>query len=125
MAHFAEIDENNVVLRILVVDNEQEHRGQEFLSEDLGLGGRWIQTSYNGNFRKMFAGINYTYNEELDIFLPPKPFESWILNETLGQWDPPVERPTIDIDKATIWIEETQSWIIEDRPKIEDYDNNQ
>ena len=125
MAHFAEIDENNVVLRILVVDNEQEHRGQEFLSEDLGLGGRWIQTSYNGNFRKIFAGINYTYNEELDIFLPPKPFESWILNETLGQWDPPVERPTIDIDKATIWIEETQSWIIEDRPKIEDYDNNQ
>ena len=125
MAHFAEIDENNVVLRILVVDNEQEHRGQEFLSEDLGLGGRWIQTSYNGNFRKMFAGINYTYNEELDIFLPPKPFESWILNETLGQCDPPVERPTIDIDKATIWIEETQSWIIEDRPKIEDYDNNQ
>jgi hypothetical protein len=125
MAHFAEIDENNVVLRVLVVDNEQEHRGQEFLSEDLGLGGRWIQTSYNGNFRKMFAGINYTYNEELDIFLPPKPFESWILNETLGQWDPPVERPTIDIDKATIWVEETQSWIIEDRPKIEDYDNNQ
>jgi hypothetical protein len=124
MAHFAEIDENNVVLRVLVVDNEQEHRGQEFLSEDLGLGGRWIQTSYNGNFRKMFAGINYTYNEELDIFLPPKPFESWILNETLGQWDPPVERPTIDIDKATIWVEETQSWIIEDRPKIEDYDNN-
>ena len=125
MAHFAEVDENDIVLRVLVVGNDQEHRGQEFLSEDLGLGGRWIQTSYNGNFRKMFAGINYTYNEELDIFLPPKPFESWILNETLGQWDPPVERPTIDIDKATIWIEETQSWIIEDRPKIEDYDNNQ
>lgn len=119
MAHFAEINENNVVLRVLVVDNEQEHRGQEFLSEDLGLGGRWIQTSYNGNFRKMFAGVNYTYNEELDIFLPPKPFESWVLNETLGQWDPPVERPIIDEDKATIWVEETQSWIIEDRPKIE------
>jgi hypothetical protein len=118
MAHFAEINENNIVLRVLVVDNEQEHRGQEFLSEDLGLGGTWIQTSYNGNFRKMFAGVNFMYNKKLDIFLPPKPFESWILNETLGQWDPPIERPTVDDTKATIWVEETQSWIIEDKPKI-------
>jgi hypothetical protein len=66
----------------------------------------------------MFAGIGYTYNEELDIFLPPKPFESWILNTTLGQWDPPVSRPVVDEDKATIWVEETQSWIVEDRPVI-------
>ncbi len=86
MAHFAEIDENNVVLRVLVVDNEHEHRGHEFLSQDLGLGGTWIQTSYNGNFRKTFAGMGFVYNEELDIFLPPKPFESWILNTELGQY---------------------------------------
>lgn len=118
MAHFAEINEDNVVLRVLVVDNEQEHRGQDFLSEDLGLGGIWIQTSYNGNFRKMYAGVGYTYNQELDIFLPPKPFESWILNSELGQWDPPIDRPIVDEDKATIWVEETQLWIIEDRPNI-------
>jgi hypothetical protein len=57
MAHFAEIDSDNKVLRVLVVDNEQEHRGQEFLAEDLGLGGTWIQTSYNANFGGKFAGI--------------------------------------------------------------------
>ena len=116
MAHFAQIDENNVVLQVLVVPNEEEHRGEEFLSIDLNLGGRWVQTSYNGNIRKMFAGVGYTYNETLDIFLPPKPFESWVLNESLGQWDPPIERPIVDDDKATIWNEETQTWLIENRP---------
>jgi hypothetical protein len=116
MAHFAQIDNNNVVIQVLVVPNEEEHRGEEFLSNDLGLGGRFIQTSYNGNIRKMFAGIGYTYNETLDIFLPPKPFESWVLNETLGQWDPPIERPIVDEDKATMWHEDTQTWSVEDRP---------
>ncbi len=116
MAHFAEIDENNVVLRVLVVDNEQEHRGQEFLSEDLGLGGTWIQTSYNGNFRKMFAGVGFIYNEELDIFLPPKPFESWVLNMELGQWDSPVERPTHVVGTSQIWDEDNQTWIIGETP---------
>lgn len=116
MAHFAQIDDNNVVTQVLVVPNEEEHRGQEYLSEDLNLGGRWIQTSYNGNIRKMFAGVGYTYNETLDIFLPPKPFESWVLNQTLGQWDPPIARPIVDEDKATIWKEDTQIWSIEDRP---------
>jgi hypothetical protein len=62
MAHFAEIDSDNKVLRVLVVDNEQEHRGQEFLSNDLGLGGTWIQTSYNANFGGKFAGIGDTWN---------------------------------------------------------------
>lgn len=67
MAHFAEIDENNIVKRVLVVDNSQEHRGEEFLNE-LGLSGRWIQTSYNSNFRGMFAGVGCVYNEVEDIF---------------------------------------------------------
>lgn len=116
MAHFAQIDDNNIVIQVLVVPNEEEHRGEEFLSNDLGLGGRFIQTSYNGNIRKMFAGVGYIYNEELDIFLPPKPFESWVLNETLGQWDPPVERPFVNGNKATIWHEDTQTWSIEDSP---------
>jgi hypothetical protein len=84
MAHFAEIDENNIVLRVLVVDNSQEHRGQEFLANDLGLGGKWIQTSYNNNFRGRYAGIGFTYNEEDDIFedlRPPDIIEEIVIDE--------------------------------------------
>ena len=75
MAHFAEIDSNNKVLRVLVVDNSQEHRGQEFLANDCGLGGTWIQTSYNSNIRGKFAGIGDTYIPELDEFVAPEPEE--------------------------------------------------
>jgi hypothetical protein len=71
MAHFAEIDNENKVLRVLVVDDSQEHRGQDFLATDLGLGGTWIQTSYNHNFRKQFAGIGYTYDAVNDEFIAP------------------------------------------------------
>jgi hypothetical protein len=72
MAHFAEIDSNNTVLRVLVVHNDLEHRGADFLANDLGLGGTWIQTSYNGNIRKNYAGIGYTYDSVRDAFIPPK-----------------------------------------------------
>ena len=71
MAHFAEIDSNNVVLRVLVVADEQEHRGQEFLANDCNLGGTWIQTSYNGNIRSKFAGIGDIYDEVNDEFYSP------------------------------------------------------
>ena len=71
MAHFAKIDENNKVVEVLVVDNSQEHRGQEFLAVDCGLGGTWIQTSYNGNFRGKFAGIGDIYDAENDVFITP------------------------------------------------------
>ena len=71
MAHFAEIDNHNKVVRVLVVDNSQEHRGQEFLADELGLGGRWIQTSYNANFRGKYAGIGDTYDEANDVFIAP------------------------------------------------------
>ena len=71
MAHFAEIDENNIVLRVLGLDNSLESEGQTFLSETLGLGGRWIQTSYNANFRGCFAGIGYSYDPIQDIFIAP------------------------------------------------------
>lgn len=71
MAHFAEIDSNNKVLRVLVVDNSQEHRGQDFLANELGLGGTWIQTSYNANFRGKYAGIGDTYDPVQDIFITP------------------------------------------------------
>lgn len=73
MAHFAEIDNNNIVLRVLVVSNEFEHQGHDFLANDLGLGGTWVQTSYNGNMRKNYAGIGFTYDPVRDAFIPPKP----------------------------------------------------
>jgi hypothetical protein len=71
MAHFAQIDDNNVVINVVVVPNEQEHRGQEFLAEDLRLGGRWIQTSYNAKFRNKYAGIGDYYDEVEDVFISP------------------------------------------------------
>lgn len=71
MAHFAKIDENNKVVEVLVVDNSQEHRGQEFLAVDCGLGGTWIQTSYNGNIRGKYAGVGDTYDAVNDVFISP------------------------------------------------------
>jgi hypothetical protein len=89
MAHFAEIDENNIVTRVLVVADEQEHRGQEFLANDLGLGGFWIQTSYNARIRKNYAGIGYQFDPVRDAFIPPKPEchpESITFDEETCRW---------------------------------------
>jgi hypothetical protein len=108
MAHFAEIDENNIVTRVLVVDNSEQHRGQEFLAEDMGLGGRWIQTSYNNNFRKQFAGIGYTYDEVNDVFITPQPYASWTLDSNFD-WQAPVPYP--NDDNEYYWDEATLSWI--------------
>jgi hypothetical protein len=71
MAHFAQVNEENVVTAVVVVPDEQEHRGEEFLKDDLGLGGRWVQTSYNHRIRGTYAGIGFTYDVEKDIFVPP------------------------------------------------------
>jgi hypothetical protein len=87
MAHFAEIDENNIVVRVLVVANDQEHRGAEFLAQDLGLGGTWVQTSYNGTIRKNFAGIGMTYDEINDAFVPIKPEGDFVLNTETFKWE--------------------------------------
>ena len=73
MAHAAEIDSNNTVLRVLVVPDSEEHRIQDYLATDLGLGGTWVQTSYNARIRKNYAGIGYTYDEARDAFIAPKP----------------------------------------------------
>lgn len=108
MAHFAEIDDNNIVIRVLVVSNDQESRGQDFLANDLGLGGRWIQTSYNGNFRKNYAQIGFIYDKDIDAFIPPKPYQSWILNKETGQWEAPSLLP--NDGKNYVWQEETNSW---------------
>jgi len=120
MAHFAEIDDNNIVTRVLVVGDDQEDRGQEFLADDLGLGGIWKKTSYNTQggvhtlggtpFRKNYAGIGYTFDETLDAFIPPKPFPSWTLNEDTCNWNAPVAMP-VEEGKFFTWDEDTTSWV--------------
>lgn len=103
MAHWAEIDENNIVVRVLVTDNNDPNgdEGYQFLLDNFG--GTWLKTSYNtiGNihleggtpFRKNFAGVGFTYDSERDAFIPPKDFDSWILNESSCQWEPPIPIP--------------------------------
>lgn len=110
MAHFAEIDERSIVIRVLKVPDEEEARGQDYLAIDMGLGGEWIQTSYNGNFRKNYAGPGYIYMLDGDMFVPPRPYPSWVLNSDLGQWDPPVTYPTNG--NKYEWDETNQGWIL-------------
>lgn len=108
MAHAAEIDSNNTVVRVLVVPDEQEHRIQDYLANELGLGGIWRQTSYNARIRKNYAGIGYTYDAGRDAFIAPKPYASWLLNEDTCQWEAPVAYPTDGIMYQ--WDEETTDW---------------
>lgn len=118
IAHYAEIDNSGTVLRVLVVSDEQDARGQEFLADDLGLGGTWKKTSYNTQggvhtlggtpFRKNYAGVGYTYDAGRDAFIPPKPFASWTLNETTCLWDAPVAYP--NDGKIYTWNEDNLSW---------------
>ncbi len=116
MAHFAKIGLNNKVTDVQVVVNEvlhdsngveQENIGIDFLTKLTGWS-LWRQTSYNGNFRKNYAGIGYTYDEDRDAFIPPQPFASWILNEETCLWEAPVVRP--DEEKNYKWNEETKQW---------------
>lgn len=106
MAHFAEIDGNGIVQRVLVVPDDQEHRGQEFLADDLGLGGIWVQTSYNASIRKNFAGVGFSYDAALDAFVPPRPFASWNLDTTTCQWAAPSPPPS----ERHVWDEATLTW---------------
>lgn len=106
MAHFAEIDENNIVTRVLVTDNDYPNEGYDWLVDNLG--GTWVQTSYNANIRKNFAGIGFSYDQRLDAFIPPKPFESWLLDEETCQWEAPVAYPADG--KLYMWDESTTSW---------------
>jgi hypothetical protein len=122
MAHFAQIDNNNIVINIIVVhnnelldqnNNEIEQKGINFCKSLFGENTKWVQTSYNGNFRKNYAGIGYTYDESRDAFIPPKPFNSWILNETTYNWEAPIPIPISTDDKIYFWNEENQSWNIQ------------
>jgi len=116
MAHFAELDENNTVLRVIVVgdDDCKDSRGNE--SEAVGaafctrlLGGVWKQTSYNARIRKNYAGIGFAYDEARDAFIPPQPFTSWKLNETTANWEAPISYP--DDGRLYVWSEESLSWV--------------
>ena len=107
MAHFAQIDENNVVVNVLVVPDDQEHRGQAFLADDLGLGGTWVQTSYNNNIRNRYAMIGGTYDPVNDVFIDIKPFDSWSLDANYN-WQPPTPYP--DDENLYSWNEDNQRW---------------
>jgi hypothetical protein len=116
MAHFAQLDENNVVTQVIVVHNNEllDENGQEIEARGVAfcqslLGGNWKQTSYNGNIRKNYAGIGYTYDAQRDAFIAAKPYPSWLLNELTFQWDAPVPMPN-DENRYT-WDEPTTSWI--------------
>ena len=115
MAHFAKIDKNNIVTEIAVVNNrvllnedntESEQKGIDFLNT-LFENANWVQTSYNGNFRKQYAGSGCTYDELNDIFIAPQPEPSWILDENFD-WQPPTPYP--DDGQLYQWNEETISW---------------
>lgn len=107
MAHFAEIDKNNIVLRVLVTDNDYPNEGYDWLVENLG--GTWVQTSYNATIRKNFAGIGFTYDSDKDAFIAPQPYESWTLDEDTCRWEAPVAYPTDG--KMYSWDEESLNWI--------------
>ena len=105
MSHWAEIDENNIVLRVLVGNNSEADEGEAFMNS---LGGTWVKTSYNGNIRKNYAGIGMSYDEGRDAFIAPQPYASWILDEETCRWEPPVPYPTDGI--VYNWDEETTDW---------------
>ena len=116
MAHFAEIDSNNIVTRVLVVSDEDAVNGQDFLANQLGLGGTWIQTSYNTiggvhtnggtPLNKNYAGIGYSWDGT--GFAAPQPFASWTLDKETYLWTAPTPMPTDG--KPYTWNEDSKSW---------------
>jgi len=122
MAHFAELDDSNKVVRVIVVSNDNvlnELSGISFCQFLFGDGTNWVQTSYNthrgvhkngGNpFRKNFAGIGFSYDSTRDAFIPPKPYDSWILDDFACAWKAPVDMP--DDRNEYTWDEDTTSWV--------------
>jgi len=116
ISHWAELDENNIVTRVLVGSNEDPDEGYQWLIDNLG--GTWVKTSYNTQggvhslggtpLRKNYAGIGYSYDATRDAFIPPKPFNSWLLNEDTCLWDAPTPYPTDG--KMYRWVEEDLNW---------------
>ena len=103
MSHWAELDENNVVIRVLVGDNNEADEGYQWLIDNLG--GTWIQTSYNNRIRGTYAGIGYSYNADEDIFITPQPYPSWLRVGSF--WEAPTPMPS---DGMYSWNEEDLAW---------------
>jgi hypothetical protein len=119
MAHFAQLDQSNVVTSVIVVNNaevdnlpfpESEPLGISFCQSLYGADTIWKQTSYNNSFRVRYAGINYIYDIDLDAFIPPKPYPSWLLNTETCDWQAPVPYP--NDGKSYYWDEQTLSWVL-------------
>lgn len=117
MAHFAQIDENNQVAQVIVVNNnvitdelaaENEQQGIDFCKTICGKDTQWLQTSYNASFRKNFASVGFTFDQQRNAFIPPQPFTSWVLNEETCRWTAPLPCPS---DGNYEWDEETVSWV--------------
>ena len=119
MAHFAELNDTNTVLQVIVLSNETcgepelqypdtESVGRVFIAQTLGLGWNWKQTSYNGTFRSKYAGVGYIYDADEDVFISPHPYPSWSLNEDTCLWVSPVPMP--DDGNVYYWDEETQAY---------------
>jgi hypothetical protein len=106
MAHFAEIDSDNKVIRVIVVSNDLEANGAQWCHDTFG--GTWVQTSYNATIRKNYAGQGYTWDSVKDAFIPPQPYPSWLLNEDTCQWQPPVAMP--QDGQMYSWDESSLSW---------------
>ena len=115
MAHFAQLDDNNIVTQVIVVANdellldgvENEVKGILFCKSLFGEDTKWKQTSYNGNIRKQYAGIGYTYDAVNDVFIAPQPFASWSLNQNFD-WQPPTPQPE---EGKWYWDEDSLSWL--------------
>lgn len=119
MAHFAQLDENNIVTQVIVVNNDvvsnlpfpdSEAPGIAFCKSILGKNTVWRQTSYNRNFRKNYASSGYAYDVGRDAFVPPQPFPSWTLDEATCQWMPPIPYPTDD--RYYEWNEASGDWVL-------------
>ena len=110
MSHWAELDENNQVIQVTVGDNNDPNgdEGYKWLIDNLG--GRWVKTSYNGTIRKHFAGVGFLFDEQRDAFIPPKPFDSWILDEATCTWKAPVAYPNANEGEVYTWNEKTLDW---------------
>jgi len=125
MAHFAELNSDNIVLRVVVVANSDTATEDGTENESIGVlfcqklfGGTWVQTSYNGNFRKNYAGVGSTYDSTRNAFYSPKPFNSWVLNESTCFWEAPVALPSDsgegDPPKMYKWDEDSTSWVVDE-----------
>jgi len=126
MAYFAKLGTGNIIENVISINNsvitdsngiEQEQLGVDFINKLYNTRDVWKQTSYNNNFRKNFAGIGYQYDQTRDAFIAPKPFNSWLLNETTCRWEAPVAMPTTELEDNQYysWNESVINWEIKTR----------